>query len=116
MLKVIKCLSTMGNLIICFKEVKPGYILEDNEYIVDFEFEESLFTKSYNPITGEVTLNNTVVLDMAISWRNSELERTDSLMLLPDYPYLEELSIYRQELRDWPSTPEFPETRPELGV
>ena len=45
-------------------------------------------------------------------WRDSELLRTDSLMLLPDYPYKDELTIYRQALRDWPSTEDFPETRP----
>lgn len=51
-----------------------------------------------------------------IDWRDSELTRTDSLMLLPDYPYKEQLTVYRQSLRDWPSTEDFPETRPNLGI
>ena len=51
-----------------------------------------------------------------ISWRNSELTRTDTLALLPDYPNTEALFAYRQALRDWPSTVDFPDTRPELGV
>ena len=112
MLKVIECLPSMDNLIIGFKEVKTGYILQDNEYIIDFDFEESLFTKNYNVSTGELIINNNVIVDREIFWRNSELERTDSLMLLSDYPYKEQLTAYRQALRDWPSTPEFPDTRP----
>lgn len=47
-----------------------------------------------------------------IEWRNSELYRTDLLMLPPDYPYKEQLTTYRQALRDWPDTPSFPDTRP----
>ena len=49
-------------------------------------------------------------------WRDSELTRTDSLMLLSDYPYKEQLTVYRQALRDWPATTDFPDTRPTLGV
>lgn len=49
-------------------------------------------------------------------WRDSELFRTDSLMLLPDYPYKEQLTAYRQALRDWPATEDFPDTRPELVI
>lgn len=46
-------------------------------------------------------------------WRDSELDKTDSLALLPDYPNTAILLEYRQALRDWPSTVEFPNTRPE---
>ena len=52
----------------------------------------------------------------ARGWRESELFRTDSLMLLDDYPQKDGLRAYRQELRDWPSTSEFPSgTKPTLG-
>lgn len=49
-------------------------------------------------------------------WRDLELFRTDSLVLLPDYPYKEQLTAYRQALRNWPATEDFPDTRPEIGV
>ena len=49
-------------------------------------------------------------------WRNSELDRTDTLSLLTDYPKKTELAAYRTKLRDWPSTSDFPDTKPELGV
>ena len=47
--------------------------------------------------------------------RNKELERTDLLLLLPDHPDKDNLTTYRQELRDWPSTSDFPDTLPTLG-
>ena len=49
-------------------------------------------------------------------WRNEELSRTDLLMTLPDYPYKEQLTAYRQALRDWTATENFPDTRPELVI
>lgn len=48
-------------------------------------------------------------------WRNNELNTTDSLYLLDDYPDKDKLKAYRQALRDWPSTADFPDKRPTLG-
>lgn len=45
-------------------------------------------------------------------WRNQELLGTDPLSLLTDYPNASALTTYRQELRDWPSTDDFPDTPP----
>lgn len=47
------------------------------------------------------------------TWRDSELERTDKLVILPDFP--DDLLTYRQELRDYPVQPDFPNgTRPTI--
>jgi len=40
-------------------------------------------------------------------WRNAELRLTDIESLLIDYPNKSALTIYRQLLRDYPSTPDF---------
>ena len=48
-------------------------------------------------------------------WRNEELFRTDALILLPDHPNKDNFTTYRQELRNWPSTSDYPNTRPTLG-
>lgn len=45
-------------------------------------------------------------------WRDKKLKETDSLMSLPDYPNKLKLEEYRQILRDWPDTPDFPNVRP----
>ncbi len=50
----------------------------------------------------------------ARAWRDSELHRTDTLSLLADYPKKTELVAYRVKLRDWPSTSDFPDTKPTL--
>jgi hypothetical protein len=71
----------------------------------------------HTPPSPEVVAerNHKIKLDNEKAWRNSELAKTDLLILLPDYPYKEQLTVYRQALRDWPSTTDFPDTRPELG-
>lgn len=40
------------------------------------------------------------------AWRNSEILRTDNLVVLPDYP--EDLIAYRAALRDYPQQVDFP--------
>lgn len=50
----------------------------------------------------------------AREWRNSELNRTDNLSLLTDFPKKTELAAYRVKLRDWPSTSDFPDTQPVM--
>ena len=45
-------------------------------------------------------------------WRDAELEATDFIVPLTDYPNRDAILVYRQELRDWPSTDNFPDTKP----
>lgn len=79
--------------------------------------------KAANLIAENIIKNNTPppteedILQQKISeeksWRNEELVRTDALVILPDYPYSEQLLTYRQELRDYPQQEDFPNgTRP----
>ena len=42
-------------------------------------------------------------------WRNSELSRTDTLMLLEDYPNKGVLKVYRTKLRNYPESENFPD-------
>ena len=51
---------------------------------------------------------------LAKAWRDSELEATDFIVPLSDHPQLNANLIYRESLRQWPSTDSFPHTRPEL--
>ena len=45
-------------------------------------------------------------------WRNKELEKTDFIVPLTDYPNRDAWITYRQELRDWTTTEDFPNTKP----
>lgn len=48
-------------------------------------------------------------------WRNEELSSTDTASQTPDWPNRDNILLYRTALRNWPSTSDFPATRPTLG-
>jgi len=48
-------------------------------------------------------------------WRDGELSRTDIAAMVSDYPNADAILVYRTALRSWPSTEDFPATRPVLG-
>jgi hypothetical protein len=54
--------------------------------------------------------------EAARMWRDGELEATDYIVPLSDHPQRAAYMTYRTALRDWPSTSNFPSTRPELGA
>ena len=49
-------------------------------------------------------------------WRGQELIATDTASQTPDWPNRDNIILYRAALRGWPSTSDFPATRPVLGV
>lgn len=48
------------------------------------------------------------------AWRNLELESTDWIVPIIDHPQRNLYLAYRTALRDWPSTSDFPDTKPAL--
>ena len=50
----------------------------------------------------------------AREWRNEELNSTDHIVPLTDHPDHTATLAYRVALRDWPSTSDFPDTKPIL--
>ena len=51
---------------------------------------------------------------LAKLWRNQELNTTDYILPLTDHPDHAAKLAYRVALRDWPSTSDFPDTKPTL--
>ena len=51
----------------------------------------------------------------ARAWRDSELVQSDWIVMVTDHPQHNAYKTYRTKLRDWPSTSDFPDTKPELG-
>ena len=51
----------------------------------------------------------------ARAWRDSELSSTDWIVPLSDHPQRAAYLNLRTALRDWPSTSDFPATKPTLG-
>jgi hypothetical protein len=68
---------------------------------------------SYEKI--EVTLTDGQIQGNARSWRDMELLATDYIVPLSDHPQRDAYMSYRTALRDWPSTDDFPDTKPTLG-
>ena len=50
--------------------------------------------------------------DNARAWRNGEIAGTDYIVPLTDFPNYSSWITYRQQLRDWPSTDDFPNIKP----
>ena len=55
------------------------------------------------------------VEEEARMWRNIELSSTDQAAQTPDWPNRANILTYRTALRNWPSTSDFPATKPTLG-
>jgi len=51
----------------------------------------------------------------AKTWRDMELLATDYIVPLTDHPQRSAYMTYRQNLRDWPSTSDFPDTKPTVS-
>lgn len=50
----------------------------------------------------------------ARQWRDQELTATDIASQTPDWPNRDNIITYRATLRAWPSTADFPDTKPTL--
>lgn len=71
-------------------------------------YEDKMVNEAIEPTTAEIA-------EQARQWRNSELSSSDFIVPLSDHPQRAAYMTYRTALRDWPSTDNFPATRPELG-
>lgn len=87
---------------------------EVNRIVADQEFVEANHAGRYEEAataTSPVSAEGAARL-----WRDEELEATDFIVPLSDHPQRAAYMTYRTALRDWPSTSNFPDTRPELGA
>jgi len=71
----------------------------------------SITIKSYNE--PYVKTQDDLNLE-AREWRNSKLGGTDYIVPLTDHPDHGATLAYRALLRDWPSTSDFPDTKPTI--
>ena len=79
--------------------------------LVTTESEGMSITKEYFP-----PLDNTPSeTELARFWRDEELRSSDWIVPTSDYPQRAAYLTYRAALRDWPSTADFPDTKPTLG-
>jgi len=72
----------------------------------NFAYYEAYLTPEVPPIPKDIA---------AIMWRDGELFATDKASQTPDWPNRDNIIVYRAALRAWPSTSDFPDTKPTLG-
>ena len=95
------------------------YIIKDadgnvlNTIVSDAEFVEANF--DYYELYVEPTPAEPTAEEAARMWRDMELSATDYIVPLTDHPQRAVYMAYREALRNWPSTADFPDTRPILG-
>ena len=79
----------------------PGETPVDGDLITrtgaNYSVTEQYYGPGADPTDAEIA-------QVARDWRNAEIESTDFVVPLTDHP-----------LRDWPSTSDFPETKPTLS-
>lgn len=63
----------------------------------------------------EPTAPQPTAAEIGRSWRDMELSSSDYIVPLSDHPQHAAYMTYRTALRDWPSTEDFPDTKPTLG-
>ena len=79
------------------------YLFEDGSYID----KEAIDTSSLPSETEKKQI-------LARAWRDQELRESDWIVPTTDHPQHSAYITYRKALRDWPSTEDFPDTRPTL--
>ena len=95
------------------------YVIKDadgnvtNHIKADAEFVEANY--EHYELYVEPTVEAPTAAEEARMWRNGELSSTDTASQTPDWPNRDNILLYRTALRNWPSTSDFPDTRPTLG-
>ena len=77
---------------------------------VEANFENYELWTDPNPAPAEPSAE-----EEARQWRDNELGGCDYIVPLTDHPQHAAYMTYRTALRDWPSTADFPDTKPTLG-
>jgi len=80
--------------------------------------EESWVKANFDHVEAFVapTAPEPTAAEEARMWRNMELSSTDHVPAITDHPQRAAYLTYRTALRDWPSTSDFPATKPVLGA
>lgn len=86
-------------------------IYNDGDIAAIYSSQDAAVEAGYNEWT---TLSDSELESEQRQWRNKELKATDWIVPITDHPERSNYLTYRTNLRDWPSTDSFPNTRPTL--
>jgi hypothetical protein len=96
------------------------WVVKDSEGNVTnhcIKADEEFMAATYSYYEAFVEIAEPVISDAeeARIWRDVELQNTDFIVPTTDHPEHAAYIAYRAALRDWPSTSDFPDTKPVLG-
>jgi hypothetical protein len=87
----------------------------DGDYIQYNRADGSIRKKYYHePYVQTAEELNAEKIIASRAWRDGELATTDYILPLTDHPDHATTLAYRALLRDWPSTSDFPDTKPTI--
>jgi hypothetical protein len=90
------------------------YVESQKEFGIGDTYDGTSFSKApVEPIDVE-PIDIALVEKTERKWRNDELSKTDSRSIVLDDPEHDAIIAYRVALRDWPTTSDFPDTKPTL--
>jgi len=78
---------------------------------VEYTYENGNIIRNYYHETVDIS-EEEIEIGVAKNWRDSELKKTDFIVPLTDFPNHTAWITYRQQLRDWTTTEDFPNTKP----
>jgi hypothetical protein len=84
---------------------------QDGDFIQYTYSNGNVLKKHYKAVPAETQED---IDNLARLWRNDELASTDCIVPLTDHPDHAATLAYRAALRDWPTTSDFPDTKPTL--
>ena len=88
-------------------------ILNESGSVIDvISADESFVAANYS--SYRLRAERDIIEPDARVWRNQELNASDWISQTPDHPERAAYLTYRTALRDWPSTSDFPDTKPTL--
>lgn len=120
--------NKVDNIVVSMSHPEPSsehiYIYENRKGIaIGDAYDASI---GFTPVKGDViTINDLQDLtddsealkrkkEKARETRDNVLKKTDWVISATDHPQLEAYKTYRQAMRDWPSTEDFPYNPPQL--
>lgn len=91
------------------------YAIKNSEgVIVNYIVAEESFVSKHYAFFEKCPVEFQELVISQREWRDEELKATDWVVPISDHPQHTEYLSYRQALRDWPATEDFPDTRPVL--
>jgi len=99
----------VDNVIVCSDEFAE-YLQDQTVNVTEIDCEIGY---SYDGTSFTAPIKSIEELEIeARMWRDFELEKTDFIVPLTDFPNHAAWITYRQQLRDWTTTEDFPNTKP----